>query len=192
MSPRTPLALIGALLLLAAGLFPFDRSLAVAVVAARAEPWTTAAFVDVTALGGYTALILVTLTGVAIAARLGRGRTARTIALALPLAAVLTEALKAATARPRPDFAPWLSHASGLSFPSGHAAESAAVYLVLAAYGARAAPRAAPVLYGAALILVVLIGLSRVVLGMHWPSDVAAGWALGGAVAFALTRRAAL
>lgn len=75
----------------------------------------------------------------------------------------------------------WADVAS-LSFPSGHAANSAVVYLSLAVLASRAAPGRAPRAYlaGCAALLVVAIGLSRIYLGVHWPTDVLAGWSLGG------------
>src|SRR5690606_17887560 len=67
------------------------------------------------------------------------------------------------------------------SFPSGHATSSAVVYLTLGALLTRVQPRRRIKAYvlGVALALTLLVGLSRVYLGVHWPSDVLAGWALG-------------
>lgn len=89
--------------------------------------------------------------------------------------------LKLQYQRPRPP-GPWLVHASGYSFPSGHAVIAVAFYGVLAYYLTR--PPLAGERHLAALIVsvlvVMLIGISRIYLGVHYPSDVLAGWAVGG------------
>jgi undecaprenyl-diphosphatase len=103
------------------------------------------------------------------------------------LVAVVPELIKALSARPRPALWPPLLPASGYSFPSGHAVAGMAFYpllgwLLLRARGLRAAGYALGVLVGA------FIGVGRLYLGVHWPSDVAAGWALGAAFSLAATR----
>ena len=84
--------------------------------------------------------------------------------------------------RPRPDLVPHLTEAGGSSFPSGHSFNSAVVYisiaLAFAALSPRQSARATVVL--AAMALTLLVALSRVWLGVHYPSDAVAGW-LGGA-----------
>jgi undecaprenyl-diphosphatase len=100
-------------------------------------------------------------------------------------AATASSVLKAVVNRPRPPMAGWLVQANGRSFPSGHATDATAAYLGLglgAAAVARAVISRCLAIVGGVL-LSGGIGLSRVVLGVHWPSDVVAGWALGGAAA---------
>jgi undecaprenyl-diphosphatase len=82
---------------------------------------------------------------------------------------------------------PHLVDVTSTSFPSGHATDSALVYLTLAALLARTVPERVLRLYliGIAILLTLLIGSSRVYLGVHWPSDVVAGWTLGAAWALA-------
>ncbi|MBY0420669.1 MAG: phosphatase PAP2 family protein [Parvularculaceae bacterium] len=141
------------------------------------------ALIDLTALGGWTVLTLVSVFAVALFLRAGRRREAVAAALALPVSAALAEGLKALIARPRPDLVAHLGHANGWSFPSGHALESAAVWLTLAGLCSRAAPRLSPALMIAAVGLSLAVAASRVALGVHWPTDVVAGWLMGAAVA---------
>ena len=89
--------------------------------------------------------------------------------------------LKDAFHRPRPQIVPHLVYASGESFPSGHSMLSATIYLTLGALLARSHERKrlkAYLLFVAGL-LTVAIGVSRVYLGVHWPTDVLAGWTAG-------------
>lgn len=88
---------------------------------------------------------------------------------------------KALFGRARPDLIDHLVEVGSASFPSGHSANSAIVYLTLAILLTQIVPRRAQRLYliGVAVALTAAIGLSRVYLGVHWPSDVLAGWAFG-------------
>lgn len=94
---------------------------------------------------------------------------------------LLVQCLKHLVDRPRPEVvAHWTSFASA-SFPSGHAANSAIIYLTLAVTIARSVRSRALRIYvvAMAMILSFLVGLSRVYLGVHWPTDVLSGWILG-------------
>jgi undecaprenyl-diphosphatase len=143
--------------------------------------WLPSAVRDVTALGSTTVLtMVVTLTACFLALR-GRFRSALLVIAATTLGAFAVTLIKAMIARARPDLVGQLMEEASHSFPSGHAANSAIVYLTLATL-------LFPVVRGwhmrgfvlaAAMLLVGLIGVSRVYLGVHWPSDVLAGWAFG-------------
>lgn len=93
---------------------------------------------------------------------------------------LLAEAVKLAVARPRPHFTPWPVPVSSLSFPSGHATNSILGFGVLALLLLPEKSRRLGVSF--ALLLAIVIGLTRPFLGVHWPTDVLAGWMLGGAV----------
>jgi len=143
--------------------------------------WLQPTMIDVTALGSgavLTIVIVVTL-GALLVAR-------RWLTSALVLAATVSGSLavdlaKTLVARVRPNLVPHLVEVSSLSFPSGHSANSAIVYLTLATLLAQVIERAALRRYVAtvAVLLVVAIGVSRLYLGVHWPTDVLAGWSFG-------------
>jgi undecaprenyl-diphosphatase len=89
--------------------------------------------------------------------------------------------LKDRFSRPRPEFVEHLATQYSMSFPSGHAANSAVVYLTMAMLFNQIRPESRTRIYlvPAALVLTATIGISRVALGVHWPSDVVAGWMFG-------------
>ncbi len=169
------------------GPFGFDRALITGL--RRADdpgvplggPGLLAFMRDVTALGdgNILTLIVVAVTGLLLAQR--RRLTAALVVASTLSGSLLVSWAKLHTARARPDLVPQLVEVSSLSFPSGHAANSAMVYLTLAAVAAQAVPRRRVRTYilACALLLVLLIGTSRVYLGVHWPSDVVAGWSFG-------------
>ena len=142
---------------------------------------------DVTALGGFTVVTLVTLVASAAFLLHKRPRHALIMLLTVGMANISSEILKHVYARPRPDLVPHGSYVYSASFPSGHSTLSAATYLTLAMLLASLEPhRGGKVLvYMLSLLLILSIGFSRVYLGVHWPSDVLAGWTLGGAWALA-------
>lgn len=118
----------------------------------------------------------------AVGGALGLAATRRRLAAAALLlawggGALLVELVKALVARARPDLAWRLVQAHAPSFPSGHAAGTMILYPLLGWYCGRR------VGLGAGIAVAMLVGLTRVLLGVHWASDVAAGWLLGGAIA---------
>lgn len=144
-------------------------------------PWVRKAMIDVTALGGGTVLMIVTTAAVAILLAHRLALTALMVAAAVISGTVGSNALKLVFMRPRPPLADRLIEVTGDSFPSGHAANSAIVYLTLAALVTQVTPGRATrnTVLALAILLVGAIGTSRVYLGVHWPSDVLAGWSFG-------------
>ncbi|WP_375272839.1 phosphatase PAP2 family protein, partial [Sphingomonas sp.] len=161
---------------------PFGFDLPVSGALRGAGPqWLRRTVIDVTALGGGTVLTIVTLGAVAILLARRLALTAALVAAAVISGTVASNALKLVFMRPRPPLADRLIEVSGDSFPSGHAANSAIVYLTLAALVTQVTPGRATrnTVLGLAILLVGAIGTSRVYLGVHWPSDVLAGWSFG-------------
>ena len=143
--------------------------------------WLKAFMLNITALG--SAPVLVTIIVIVIGYLLIRRKTERASAtlVAVGVGYALSAALKTAFSRPRPDVVQHLVDVTTASFPSGHAMNSAVVYLTLAVMLAEAEKdgRARIYVLSCGVLLTVLVGLSRVYLGVHWPTDVIAGWAVG-------------
>jgi undecaprenyl-diphosphatase len=135
---------------------------------------------DVTALGSNTVLILLVAAVAGFLSLQGQQKTMWLVLLAVCSGAVLSHLLKLGFARPRPNFVP---HAATMtqSFPSGHSMLSAVVYLSLGALLAQREQKRRIKVYflGVALCLTFLVGMSRVYLGVHYPTDVLAGWTVG-------------
>ena len=130
--------------------------------------------------GGFPSVALLTLVFAVGLALRGRGREAVLLALAVTGTALSNAFLKLLFARPRPAIVPPLVEAEGWSFPSGHAALSAALGLTAAEFLRPTASRASGhLLHLTAFAFLLLVGTSRIVLAVHYPSDVAAGWLLG-------------
>jgi len=138
---------------------------------------------NITALGGWPVLTLLSLM-LAGAFIIQRQWSYFFVLLAVVVGeSVLTGVLKDFFGRARPDFIPHLIAASSESFPSGHSGSASAVYLTFGLAIANLVRRPAFRWYalGASLTMVFLIGASRVYLGVHYPSDVIAGWCVGAA-----------
>jgi undecaprenyl-diphosphatase len=159
------------------GAGPLDRAVYQALYAGHRPALVVVARLF-TALGQPTVLIAA---GVLCALGLwyrGRGRLALVLVLIVTLGRVLSEAQKYMIARVRPDLEPHLVVVKTQSFPSGHATSSMIFYLAVA-LAVTAGTRWQRVAAAAAVLLSLLVGLSRVMLGVHWPSDVIGGWAFG-------------
>ena len=141
---------------------------------------------DVTALGSMTILVGMTL---AAAGYLWLAGKRHSVALLVSVGSgiAVSTLFKRGFDRPRPDLVPHATEVYTASFPSGHAMMAAVTYLTLAAMLARVQPtRALKVyLFALAAFITALVGLSRVYLGVHWPTDVLAGWTAGAAWALA-------
>lgn len=143
--------------------------------------WLKTMMVDFTALGGAPVLTLITVLSVGFLCALRKFATAGFVALSVSAGALLSALIKAQFVRPRPELVPHLVEVSSPSFPSGHSMNSAIVYLTLAVLLARSqsSRRVQVYLIGSAVLLALLVGSTRVYLGVHWPSDVLAGWSVG-------------
>lgn len=144
--------------------------------------WLETMALDVTALGGHTVLTLLVF---AVAGYLLLSKKIHAMWLVLIASGTgwgLTMALKELFGRERPEIVPHLVQQQSMSFPSGHAMMSAVVYLTLGVLLAQLeSERWAIRLYalGWAVLITLLVGISRVFLGVHYPTDVLAGWSAG-------------
>ncbi|HYD44555.1 MAG TPA: phosphatase PAP2 family protein [Phenylobacterium sp.] len=162
--------------------------------------WVKTMAMDFTSLGSLAVLGLIVLLLAGLFLALRRRLEAALIVASAGGGLALSQGLKAFFDRDRPDPAWHAVEAVNASFPSGHAMLSAVVFLTLGALVSRFATRRRIRAWalGTAMLLTLLVGLSRVYLGVHWPSDVLAGWCLGSAwaggcwlAAFLIERRAA-
>ncbi|HEY0339127.1 MAG TPA: phosphatase PAP2 family protein [Burkholderiales bacterium] len=167
------------------------RAVDVAVIVAMRNPanlsdpigprWVEEMARDFTALGGVAVLLTLTLATVGYLILAERRRIAVFVLVAVCGGMVLSSLFKTAFDRPRPELVPHLSYVYSTSFPSGHSMMSAVTYLTLGTLLARIHKRRAVKIYflGLATLLTLAIGISRVYLGVHWLTDVVAGWAAG-------------
>ena len=157
-------------------------------------PWVEELARDVTGLGGVWLLGFFTLVAAGYLFLAERPRAAGVLLLANAGGFGLSFLLKSGFDRPRPSLVPHETIVYTTSFPSGHAMISAVVYLTLAAMLSKVQTRRRLRVYimGVACLMTVAIGSSRVYLGVHYPTDVLAGWTAGSAwalLAWLLLRR---
>lgn len=147
----------------------------------RGPAWLEFVLLDLTALGGTTLLTLMVLAVAGFLLLQERYRTAIVILVTSASGEVVNAALKHLFMRPRPTIVPHLRAVVDTSFPSGHAMESAIIYLTLGAMLMRIAERKLTKIYClvVAIALTLLVGVSRVYLGVHYPTDVIGGWIFG-------------
>jgi undecaprenyl-diphosphatase len=145
--------------------------------------WLRQSAIDISALGGFTVLWLLSAALIGFLIRIGRGRDAALLAGSVIGASLLNAVIKHLVHRPRPFVVPHLAEVSNASFPSGHATLSAVAYFTMAALLVRTRHDLGTRLYILllAIVLVVMVGVSRIYLGVHWPSDVLGGWCFGSA-----------
>jgi undecaprenyl-diphosphatase len=167
----------------------FDERLMLALRASGnpADPigpvWLEEMMRDFTALGSTGVLAVMTLAVIGFLVFTQKRHAAALVAVSVAGGTLISSLMKFGFARPRPDLVPHETIVSTASFPSGHSMMSAVVYLTLGVLLARtqAAPRVKIYVLAVAFALTLLVGVSRVYLGVHWPTDVLAGWALGAA-----------
>jgi undecaprenyl-diphosphatase len=169
-------------------LFGIDHAILQGAGRIRA-PWLTVAALDLTALGSSVVITLISAIALVVLLLLGDKRGALQLLLASLGAGILTAATKHIVERPRPEQLPHLISASGFSYPSGHSLAAAALYLTVAVLALRHFRTLASqaTILAMALFVIALVGGSRIYLGVHFPSDVAGGMALGFGWALLLT-----
>ena len=145
--------------------------------------WLQLTMRDLTALGGIPVLGLFAIISLGYLVLARQRQAVLLLLLSLPGGLLLSTLMKTMFGRPRPELVAHLVEVQTASFPSGHAMLSAVGYLTIGALLAGATPhrRLQGYILGVAVLLTLLVGISRVYLGVHWPTDVLAGWCLGAA-----------
>jgi undecaprenyl-diphosphatase len=201
---RAELALLAAILVLAGGLWgfisiaeevgegetdEFDRAVILWLrnPADLSDPlgprWFEEVVRDVTALGSGIVLAFMTLAVIGFLLLIRKHGAALLVFAAVLGGSLLGDLLKLLFERPRPDLVPHGADVYTMSFPSNHAMGAAVTYLTLGALLARlqVARRVKGYFLAISVILTLMVGLSRIYLGVHWPTDVLAGWSVGAA-----------
>jgi membrane-associated phospholipid phosphatase len=169
-----------------------DRAIALRVHTA-ASPALDAVMIGATYAGSLWVIVPVVAITMAYAWRLGHHRLAVILGAGWLVAETINTALKLMFERPRPGIFGVIVAPTSWSFPSGHAMRSVAIYGAIAAVVSVLHPRLTRGLIAAVAVVILAIGLSRVYLGVHWPTDVLAGYAIGAillSVTVHLTHRA--
>ena len=150
--------------------------------------WLEEAAMDLTALGGIAVLGLFALATIGFLVLQRKRLSALLLAVGLAGGVALSEGLKAMFGRERPPEALQAVETLNASFPSGHSLLSAVFYLSIGVMLTRAFPKRHLKAYvvGVAVLLTLIVGLTRVYLAAHWATDVLAGWSVGAAWAMAL------
>ena len=166
--------------------YRFDRRILLAMrrpgdLAPKGSAAVQEAVRDVSALGGVSLLGLVTAIAVGFLVLDGKSHMAYFAAGSVVGGMLASALLKDIFQRPRPAIVPHIAYAANTSFPSGHSMMSAVTYLTLGALLARSQERKRLKAYFLLLaaLLTFMVGVSRVYLGVHWPTDVLAGWMAG-------------
>jgi undecaprenyl-diphosphatase len=145
--------------------------------------WLQIMFRDLTSLGSPSVLTLVTIGAVGYLWLERKRGAALFVVISVAGGAALEILLKLGFARPRPELVSRLVDVNSFSFPSGHATMATLTYLTLGVLLASVQKRRRMKLYllAVATFLALLVGFTRVYLGVHWPTDVLAGWCVGAA-----------
>jgi undecaprenyl-diphosphatase len=143
--------------------------------------WLEYALINLSALGSGVVVAVLALAVAGFLLLDGRPRYALLVIVCVAGTWIAMDLLKGAFGRERPDVVPHLVEEHGLSFPSGHSMTAAAVYLTLAELLARTLDKRRLRIYtiAVAATIALLVGFTRVFMGVHYPSDVLAGWAIG-------------
>jgi len=204
---RTEIAALSALLIIALGVMTFievaddmteadgqmfDQAVLHWLQPVAGQPrgpwWLQEAAADLTSLGGISVLTLFAVIAFSFLLIQRKRLSALLLVVGLIGGVALSEGLKALFERERPPVAYQAVETLNASFPSGHALLSTVFYLTLGVMLTRAFPqkRFKAFVLGSAILIALLIGLTRVYLGAHWATDVLAGWCAGAAWAMAL------
>ncbi|WP_238296307.1 phosphatase PAP2 family protein, partial [Methylobacterium soli] len=145
--------------------------------------WLEETMRDITGLGSVFTIVFVTAAVAVYLALANKRRIALFVVAAVGGGELVSTVLKLFYHRPRPDLVPHGMEVFTASFPSGHAMMSAIAYLTLATLIARIDPhrRVKALVLFLGVFVTLCVGVSRVYLGVHWPSDVLAGWCVGAA-----------
>lgn len=174
----------------------FDRAVMLAIQGG--PQWLDLVARDITSLGGTAVLVLLTVAALGYLLLVRKWSAAIFVAVSIVGGTLISTALKHIFDRPRPDVVPHAVEVTSASFPSGHAMLAMTTFLTLGAVLAEVQPTRSSRVYliSWAVLLALLVGTSRVYLGVHWPTDVLAGWCVGsawallcGSVALWLQRR---
>jgi undecaprenyl-diphosphatase len=157
-------------------------------VAQKRTPWLTIAAVDVTALGSITLVVLFSVFALVVLLVLRDRLGALQLLAASAGAGILTLVTKNIIERIRPEEAQQLIVVSGFSYPSGHSVSTSALYLTIAIIAGRHVERsgARAAIFLAVSAVLIMVGASRVYLGVHYATDVVSGISLGAAWALVL------
>jgi undecaprenyl-diphosphatase len=147
----------------------------------KGPTWTREVAQDISSLGGASVTVILTVSVAGYLLIKGKRREGTWVICAVAGGSAVCAGLKHVFDRPRPAVVPFFAATNDPSFPSGHSMTSAVVYLTLGVLMARSASGWTQKLFFLAtgLTLSGLVGISRVMLGVHYPSDVVAGWSAG-------------
>ncbi len=165
-----------------------DRTILIGFAKAR-TPWLTVVAVDLTALGSVTLVLISTIVLCVLLLLKDRMGALQLVAASVG-AGILTTTIKDYIDRARPEVVTQLVELSGLSYPSGHSLAAASLYLTVAILVCRHLQRTGHqiAILAMTVTIILLVGISRIYLGVHYPSDVASGISRG--AAWALLRAA--
>jgi undecaprenyl-diphosphatase len=164
-----------------------DLMILISVAKAR-TPWLTVVAVDLTALGSVTLVVLISTIAFCVLLLLKDRMGALQLVAASVGAGILTTTIKAYIDRARPEVVTQLVEVFGLSYPSGHSVAATSLYLTVAIVVSRHLQRTGHQIAILAMTvgIILLVGMTRIYLGVHYPSDVASGISIGAAWALLL------